>query len=198
MKARFNLPKLDISPDILYVWFIHQIPERDESFTILLNNVSYIAKFGAPSLLKATLIVTKNDDPVYFAQPTQVQVREGQYANLTIKRGGDGSSVIDVWYQTVDGTAVSSNDYQARTGNVTFDVGEFEKEISIWVNDDSSPEGVEKFVVNLTSSSGNTVLYGNTSATVVIFSSDGGTGSFQFASNPVNRTTAESSPVYFT
>ena len=181
-----------------HVWFIHQIPEGNESFTILLNNVSSIAKFGAPSLLKATLIVAKNDDPVYFAQPTLVQVKEGQYANLTIKRGGDGSSVIDVSYQTVDRTAVSPDDYQARTGNVSFNVGEFEKKISIWVNDDSSAEGVEKFLVNLTRSSGNTVLYGNTSATVVIFSSDGGTGSFQFASSSVNRTTAEGIAVDFT
>ena len=181
-----------------HVWFIHQIPEGNESFTILLNNVSSIAKLGAPSLLKATLIVTKNDDPVYFAQPTLVQVKEGQYANLTIKRGGDGSSVIDVSYQTVDGTAVSPDDYQARTGNVSFDVGEFDKKISILVNDDSSAEGVEKFLVNLTRSTGNTVLHGNTYATVVIFSSDGGTGSFQFASSSVNRTTAEGIAVDFT
>ena len=54
----------------------------------------------------------KNDDPVYFAQPTLVKVREGQYANLTIQHGGDGTSSTDVSYQTVDGTAISPGDYQ--------------------------------------------------------------------------------------
>ena len=177
---------------------ISQIPEGNESFTIQLNNVSNIAKLGDQSLRTATLIVTKNDDPVYFAQPTLVQVREGHYANLTIRRGGDGASSINVSYQTLDGTAAAGGDFLAITRQVTFNVGEFEKEISIWIIDDSVPEGVETFMVNLTSSSGDTVLHGNTSATVRILANDGGTGTFQFASNSVNKTTTESTAVDFT
>ena len=135
---------------------------------------------------------------MYFAQPTLVKVREGQYANLTIQRGGDGTSSIDVSYQTVDGTATSPGDYQAKTGQVRFNVGEFQKNISIWVLDDSTAEGVEMFKVNLTNSTGDTVLYGDVSATVSIFASDGGTGDFQFASNSLNKTTAESTAATFT
>ena len=127
-----------------------------------------------------------------------VRVREGQYANLTIQRGGDGNSVIDVSYATVDGTARSPGDYQAKTGQVRFNIGEFKRNISIWVMNDSTPEGVETFRVNLTNSTGDTVLYGDTSATVSIFSSDGGTGTFQFATDSLNKTTAESSSVAFT
>ena len=124
-----------------------------------------------------------------------MKVREGQYANLTIQRGGDGTSIIDVWYQTVDGNAVSSSDYQAKTGQVRFNIGEFQKNISILVFDDSTPEGVETFKVNLTNSTGDTVLYGDISATVSIFASDGGTGDFQFAS--LNKTTVESTAADF-
>lgn len=175
-----------------------QIPEANETFTIHLNNISVIAKLGSQPLREATLVIIKNDDPVYFAQPTLVKVREGQYANLTIQRGGDGASVISVSYKTVDGTAISPADYQAKTGQVSFNVGEFQKNISVWVLDDITPEAVETFRVNLTNSTGNTVLYGNTSATVSIFASDGGTGDFQFASNSLNKTTSESTSADFT
>ncbi|XP_015763361.1 PREDICTED: G-protein coupled receptor 98-like [Acropora digitifera] len=179
-------------------------PEIDEMFELRLYSAGLQGQQGVLGDKTVINITIKENDDAYgvfgfrTANIVKTIVKEGQYANLTIKRGGDGSSVIDVSYQTVNGTAVSPDDYQARTGNVAFDVGEFEKEISILVNDDSSAEGVEKFLVNLTRSSGNTVLYGNTSATVVIFSSDGGTGSFQFASSSVNRTTAEGIAVDFT
>jgi len=66
------------------------------------------------------------------------------------------------------------------------------------VLDDNTPEGVETFKVNLTNSTGDTVLYGDTPATVSIFASDGGTGDFQFASNSLNKTTAESTAAAFT
>ena len=125
-------------------------------------------------------------------------MREGQYANLTIERGGDGNSVIDVSYETVDGSARSSSDYQAKAASVRFNIGEFKRNISIWVMDDSTAEGVETFKVNLTNSTGDTVLYGDTSATVSIFSSDGGTGTFQFAANSVNKTATEGTNVAFT
>lgn len=177
--------------------FISQIPEGNESFTIHLNNVSNIAKLADPSLREATLIITKNDDPVYFAQPTLVRVKEGEYANLTIQRGGDGTSAIEVSYHTVDGTAISPSDYQAKTGKVTFNIGEFTKQISVFVVDDGTPEGVETFQVNLTNSTGNTVLYGDLAATVSIFASDGGTGNFQFASHSLNETTTESASASF-
>lgn len=126
-------------------------------------------------------------------------MREGHYANLTILRGGDGNSIVDVFYQTVDGTATSSSgDYQAETGKVIFNVGEFQKSVSIWVHNDSTPEGVETFQVVLTNSTGDTVLYNKTTATVSILANDGGTGVFQFASSSVNETTEENAAAEFT
>lgn len=181
------------------ILLLSQIPEGNESLTIHLNNVSSTAKLGSQDLREATLIITKNDNPVYFAPPTSIQVREGQYANLTIERGGDRSSVVGVFYQTMDGTATSSSgDYQAKTAQVTFSVGEFQKSISIWVLNDSTPEGVETFTVNLINSTGDTVLYNKTTATVSILANDRGTGVFQFASNSLNKTTEENAAVEFT
>lgn len=174
-----------------------QIPEGNKSFTVHLNNISNIAKLG--SQREATLIITKNDDPVYFAPPASIQVREGHFANLTIQRGGNGRSVVEVFYQTVDDTATSSSgDYKAQTEQVTFNVGEFQKSISIWVLNDNTPEGVETFKVNLINSTGDTVLHNETTATVSILANDRGTGVFQFASNSLNKTIVESASAEFT
>ena len=175
-----------------------QIPERNESFTLRLNNISSIAKLASQDLLEATLIISKNDDPVYFAPPTSIRIQEGLYANLTIERGGDGSDTVDVFYQTVDGIATStSGDYQPKTAKVTFDVGEFQKTISIMVLNDSTPEGVETFKVSLLNSTGDTVLHNKTIATVTILASDKGSGVFKFASNSLNKTTQENAAVEF-
>lgn len=181
------------------IFIFSQIPEGDKSFTVHLNNISSIAKLAVQELRKATLIITKNDNPVYFAPPVSVQVREGHNANFTVQRGGDGSSVVDVFYKTEDGTAKSSSgDYQAKSGKVTFNVGEFQKIISVLVLNDSTPEGVETFKVILTNSTGDTVLYNETTATVSILASDKGTGEFQFASSSLNKTTEEGATVGFT
>ena len=175
---------------------LSQIPENNESFTVHLLNVSNNARLGNHQLREAVLLIVKNDDPVFFAEPTLVKVKEGHYANLTIQRGGDGHSVINVSYHTADGTAESLlGDYQPKTEQVTFESGVFQKSISIWVIDDNTPEGVEAFAVNLTNVTGDAVLYGETNATVMIYASDGGTGTFQFASNSLNKTTVESTPV---
>lgn len=175
-----------------------QIPEGNESFTLRLNNISSIAKLASQDLLEATLIISKNDDPVYFAPPTSIRIQEGLYANLTIERGGDGGDTVDVFYQTVDGTATStSGDYQPKTAKVTFDVGEFQKTISIMVLNDSTPEGVETFTVSLLNSTGDTVLYNKPIATVTILASDKGSGVFKFASNSLNKTTQENAAVEF-
>ncbi|PFX17387.1 G-protein coupled receptor 98 [Stylophora pistillata] len=178
---------------------LDNIPEGNESFTLRLDNISSIAKLASQDLLEATLIISKNDDPVYFAPPTSIQVQEGLYANLIIERGGDGNDAVDVFYQTIDGTATSSSgDYQSKTAKVTFDVGEFQKTISIMVSNDSTPEGVETFTVRLLNSTGDTVLYNKTAATVTILASDKGTGVFKFASSSLNKTTQENAAVEFT
>ena len=163
-----------------------------------MTNVSGRARF-AGALTEALLIISKNDDPVFFLPPTHVNVSEGSYANVTIERGGDGTSAVVVTYSTEDETAKSSDqDYQPKVyQQVTIDPGMFKKEISIWVTNDSIPEGVERFTIRLINASGDTVLFGDTVAKVVIFANDGGTGVFQFDSNYLNMTGKEGFPVSF-
>ena len=148
---------------------------------------------------EASLVISKNDDEVFFAPPTHVNVSEGSYANLTIRRGGDGTSHVIVTYAIEDGSASTSDgDYQIPASQeVSFEPGVFERGISIRIPDDSTPEGVEVFTVKLTNASGDTVLYGEKVATVWILASDGGTGVFQFEAASRNKSGSEGQQIEF-
>ena len=171
-----------------------EIPEKNESFSIQLTKVTGEARLGAQT--QATLVIDKNDDPVFFSVAA-VRVSEGQYANLTIVRGGDGDSVVTVMFSTQDGTAKEGSDYDAKSGQITFGRGIFRQEVSFHVIDDSTPEGVESFSVRLSNVTGNAVLRGTTVVTVTIDSSDDATGVFGFVAGAENKTALEGSPVQF-
>ncbi|XP_048584248.1 adhesion G-protein coupled receptor V1 isoform X2 [Nematostella vectensis] len=188
----------NVSGKTLDINIIHEmIPEAKESFTITLTNVTGGAKFN--NYRSANLSITKNDDPVYIGQPTHINITEGQPANFTIRRGGDGDTEIVVTYSTVDGTATASSaDYKAVAfGRVTMGVGEFSKEISIPTIDDELPEGVEEFTVQIVNATGDTVLYPTPVGKVSIYASDAGTGLFEFSLASRNKTSQEGASVSF-
>ncbi|KAK3711287.1 hypothetical protein QZH41_015002 [Actinostola sp. cb2023] len=171
------------------------IPETNETFIIHLQSKTGKALFGAH--LNATLTISKNDDPVYFDAPTHVNVSEGQTANLTVRRGGDGLGSIIVTYSTFDGTAhASDSDYVPIVGRVAFGVGEFFKRITITIPDDDKPEGVEYLTVKLITATGDTVIQ-NDVAMVTIYASDAGTGVFHFAESSLNKTVSETGVINF-
>ena len=59
---------------------------------------------------------------------------------------------------TVNGSAAAGNDYQAASGNVTFDPGQTSKTVSVSVNGDRVGEPNETFFVNLSLASGNAII----------------------------------------
>mmetsp|Transcript_92983 Transcript_92983/g.240233 ORF Transcript_92983/g.240233 Transcript_92983/m.240233 type:complete len:811 (+) Transcript_92983:88-2520(+) len=68
---------------------------------------------------------------------------------LTVKRDGDLSAYHMVAYQTRDGTAEKSKDYEEQAGYLEFQPGEKEKAFEIRIIDDSAFEEVEEFYVEL-------------------------------------------------
>jgi hypothetical protein len=66
---------------------------------------------------------------------------------------------VTVSFQTVDGTATTSdNDYVAKTGTLTFAPGETTKTITIDVKGDNRRESDERFYLDLSGNSSNSVL----------------------------------------
>ncbi|XP_017551078.2 adhesion G-protein coupled receptor V1 isoform X2 [Pygocentrus nattereri] len=165
-----------------------EIPEDNEQFTITLINATSGARLG--SVLNASLEIRKNDDPIYFAEPAVQRVREGGVANFTILRAGLANFIATVMYQFEYGDS-SLGDFKPLSNDslLVFDYGEWMKNISVVVMDDDIPETDEAFYIVLFNATGDTVVYGQHTATVVIEANDDANGIFSLdaAEKPVEE-----------
>ncbi|XP_049326601.1 adhesion G-protein coupled receptor V1 isoform X2 [Astyanax mexicanus] len=154
-----------------------EIPEDNEEFTIILINATGGARLG--SVLNASLQIRKNDDPIYFAEPAIRRVREGGMANFTILRAGLANFVATVQYRFEYGDS-SPGDFSQLSNDLllVFDYGEWMKNISVAVMDDDVPETDEAFYIVLFNTTGDAVVYGQDTATVVIEANDDSNGIF--------------------
>lgn len=141
----------------------------------------------------------RNDDAIHFAPPTSVKVLEGGNATFRVIRLGRTSELISVNYTIVDDTAMAiDNDYDHRNRQIFFARGETQKYITISIPDDNRPEPDENFTVVLTSSTGDTSIYGNVVAVVTILANDDAHGIFHFdPRNDLNKTTKEGQDARF-
>ncbi|XP_030633613.1 adhesion G-protein coupled receptor V1 [Chanos chanos] len=158
-----------------------EIPEGSENFTLTLLNTTGGARLG--NALNASLQIMENDDPIYFAEPVVVTVPEGGMANFTILRAGVPDYVATVMYRFEYGDA-SPGDFVPLSNSslLTFDVGEWMKNIWVAVEDDDIPETDEPFYIVLFNATGDAVVYGQGVATVVITANDDANGIFSLQS----------------
>ena len=79
-------------------------------------------------------------------------------ATFTVSLSPARTSTTTVSYATVNGTAVAPGDYQAITGQLTFDPGETSRNVTVPVSGDTTPESDESFTLQLfTPSPGSTI-----------------------------------------
>ncbi|KAG7490788.1 G-protein coupled receptor 98 [Solea senegalensis] len=165
-----------------------EIPEDMENFTITLLNATGGARLG--NVLSANLQINENDDPIYFSEPVVVRLQEGGVANFTVLRAGQADFVATVMYRVEYGDA-SPGDLTLLSNDtlLVFDVGEWVKNISVAVEDDDTPETDEPFHVLLFNATGDAVVYGAHTATVVIEANDDANGIFSLesAEKPVDE-----------
>ena len=91
-------------------------------------------------------------------------------ATVTITLQSAPQTTVDVWYQTVDGTAHAGSDYVAASDFVTFAPGELSKTVALSVIGDTVIEPNETFQVVLTAAIGAAI--GTGTATVTILNDD--------------------------
>nr|XP_029492889.1 adhesion G-protein coupled receptor V1-like [Oncorhynchus nerka] len=158
-----------------------EIPEAMENFTITLLNATGGVRLG--NILDASLHINKNDNPIYFAEPVVVRLQEGGVANLTVLRAGTADFVATVMYR-VDYGEASPRDLAPLSNNtvLVFGVGQWMKNIYVVVEEDDIPETEEPFYIILYNTTGDAVVYGGDTATVVIEANDEANGIFSLES----------------
>ncbi|KAJ8285558.1 hypothetical protein GJAV_G00028220 [Gymnothorax javanicus] len=171
-----------------------EIPEDKEDFTVMLVNATGGARLG--TILNASLQIKKNDDPISFGEPVVVRIREGGVANLTVLRAGPADFVATVMYRIAYGDTSPDDIVPLSNGTMlAFGIGEWMKNISVASVDDDIPETDEPFYIVLYNATGDAVVYGSDTATVVIEANDDANGIFSL--EPVAKVVEEGKPTNF-
>jgi hypothetical protein len=125
------------------------IDENDEQFYVSLSNAvggQFVDSYGVGT------IQDDDTDPVFSisSAPTVVEGSSGTVsAVFTVTLVGEHDGGVTVDYSTFDYTAAAGADYTAKSGTLTFGVGETSKEISVPILDDTIDEYEEQFYVRL-------------------------------------------------
>ncbi|XP_066038594.1 adhesion G-protein coupled receptor V1 [Chamaea fasciata] len=187
---------LEFSKNITIYSLPDEVPEEMEVFIIRLFNATGGARLG--NITSAFLQITRNDDPIYFAEPLTVSITEGSVANFTVLRNGSADAAVAVQYTTVNGDATAEEgDFvpSEKDGFILFDVGEREQTLSVYINDDDTPETDEAFYVFLLNSTGDTVIFNAAVATVIIEANDDPNGIFSL--EPLEKPVEEGKSNFF-
>ena len=139
--------------------------EDDEYFSLNLTG-SPDATLGAQHAVAAIL----DDEP--RASVGEASVTEGNTGTktitFTVTLSSPPTAPVTVTYDTQDGSATAAGgDYQAKTGTVTFGIGETSKTVTVLVNGDRLGEYDEYFYLRLTEATGAVILNGYGQGTIL-------------------------------
>ena len=144
--------------------------EPDETFLVDVSNVS-----GA-TVGDGQAVGTIQNEDSSNASIGDVTIVEGNagvtYAVFTVTIDNTPTAPVTFDYATSNGTATAGSDYVARSGQITFGVGETSKTISVPIVGDGVAEGSETFTVTLSNPSAGGGLT-DASATGTITNDDG-------------------------
>lgn len=149
------------------------IREIIEVFYVQLSNPTPGVSLSPSS--RAMIRIRDNDTGVEFADAGVTTAEDAGTARLQVLRGNDGLlGVFSVDYATVDGTAVAGDDYVRSVGTLTFETGEWVKDLGIPVINDGTHEAQESFQVVLSNPTGGLWMGLQPTATVQINDNDRG------------------------
>lgn len=117
---------------------------------------------------------------IKLAQSTFSVDEDAGTVTLTFRRTDDVSAAVSATFSTTNGSATSGTDYTAQTNvSVSFDIGEFQKTVTIPIVDRAGISAARDFTVTLASPSVGAELVSPSSATITILDTD---SEVQFAS----------------
>ncbi len=149
-------------------------PELIESFTINLSNPSSNAMLG---ITPSTTIAIIDDEPptLYFATNVFFVTEGITMAAFSVRLAPTTTYTVTVNYETINDTALDSEDYITSSGIITFTPGNTNQTFSVPITDDALIEWSETFTILLSSPSPpvpTTTLGTPYSATVTILDND--------------------------
>lgn len=100
---------------------------------------------------------------------------EGGNLSFTVTKTGSTSSALSVSYSTANGTATAGSDYNAASSTLSFAAADTTKTVTITTTDDTTAEGTETVLLNLSGATGGATI-SDTQGVGMIADNDGGGG----------------------
>ncbi len=136
--------------------------ESDESFILNLSALEIPVGISAISLSPAAIVGTIQNDDLVALSLNDVRGPEGTanpvQFNFTATLSSASAIPVSVNFNTVDDTALSTSDYTARSGTLTFAPGELSKTTAVAISNDNLREPDERFHFALSAASAGTTL----------------------------------------
>jgi len=97
----------------------------------------------------------------------------GETVSIRVRRTGGSEGTVSLDYATINGTAIAGQDYNARSGTLTFLDGQTVKTVNITIRDDGNAESNEQFNFVIDNLQGSGTLLAPRTATITIDDNDG-------------------------
>ena len=133
----------------------------------------------ASAICTPVFLRSANASTVQFDPPTYTVAENAGSLIVRVTRTGDLSNAATINYATANGRAVGGQDFDAKSGTLTFGPNVSEQTFTLNIINDAQAEGPEEFTINLLSPAG-TALGSSKTATVTIADDDSATGTIQF------------------
>ena len=146
------------------------------------------------TLRSAVLTIIDANRSVKFSAPAYT-VNEGSVATITVVRGGSTTGAVTVHYSTGNDSAMSSIDYVAKSGTLTFGAGITSQTFTVTTVKRADANGDRALNLTLDTPNPGSVGIPLASATLTIKDIDNA-GTFQFS--PVTYSAVEGTPVTLT
>lgn len=131
------------------------------------NDQFDVAKAGSIPI-NGVVEVEEYENKIFINSVTQMEHDAGfTYVYFTVSLLDPASVPVSVAYATANGTATAPNDYTAKSGVVSFAVGQKSRTIRIRVKGNLVAEADEEFTVNLSNPVGGVISVGLGACTIV-------------------------------
>jgi hypothetical protein len=131
--------------------------EGAETLTLKLSNLTGLAVRGAN---EGVGTINASDAVTVSVNDVSVDESAGT-ATFTVRLSGPASGVVTVKATTVNGTAMSGDDYASVNKTLTFEPGETQKTVTVSIVDDAESEVAETFTLKLSNLKGRAVMCAN-------------------------------------
>lgn len=133
-----------------------RLAEPNETFVVTLSSPTNATIADG----QGTGTILDNEPCINISDVTKAEGRKGHTTlfTFTVTLSVAYDQAVTMSYRTVDGTAMTGEDYVARTGTLTFNPGQTSKSITIDVKGDSKKEANETFTLELFGASSNALL----------------------------------------